>query len=83
MEVELSNVAVKQYLRLNEPDLSRITEALDRLEKEPPEGDIKKLQGKEQEFRIREGKYRILYKVKEECIVVYRISTRGQAYKGD
>lgn len=82
MEVELSNEAVKQYLRLNEPDLSRITDAIDKLEKKPPEGDIIRVQGKKElEFRLREGGYRILYKVKDDCIVVYKIARRGQAYK--
>jgi mRNA-degrading endonuclease RelE of RelBE toxin-antitoxin system len=30
MKVELSNEAVKQYKRLNEPALSRITDAIDK-----------------------------------------------------
>jgi mRNA-degrading endonuclease RelE of RelBE toxin-antitoxin system len=40
MDAFLTNTALKQYERLNEPMLSRITDAIDGLEKEPPEGDI-------------------------------------------
>jgi mRNA interferase RelE/StbE len=68
---------------MSEPNLSRILEALDKLSHEPLEGDIKKLQGKEDEFRLRVGNYRILFTIKDEedYIAVYRIAPRGQAYK--
>ena len=42
MRVELNNTAKKQYKKLNEPYKSRIAAALDKLELEPPKGDIKK-----------------------------------------
>jgi mRNA interferase RelE/StbE len=80
MEVELDNTATKEYLRLNEPDLSRITAAIDKLEEEPPEGDIKKLRGKNG-YRVRVGSYRIIFDIEREKVVVYRIARRGQAYK--
>ncbi|MCL2295289.1 MAG: hypothetical protein FWC36_10590 [Spirochaetes bacterium] len=35
MKVELNSTARKQFHRLNEPYLSRITAALDKLEREP------------------------------------------------
>jgi mRNA interferase RelE/StbE len=80
MEVELSSEAVKQYKRLNEPFLSRITAAIDRLELDPPEGDIKKLQGKAG-YRLKIGGYRILFDIEPRSIYIYRIAPRGQAYK--
>jgi mRNA interferase RelE/StbE len=80
MVIELSNEAVKQYRRLNEPDLSRITGAIDKLEQEPPEGDIKKLQGKDG-YRVRVGSYRIIFDFAPDSIHIYRIVSRGQAYK--
>jgi mRNA interferase RelE/StbE len=80
MEVELDTTAVKEYLRLNEPDLSRITAAIDKLEEEPPEGDITKLQGKDG-YRVRVGSYRIIFDIEPEKVVVYRIARRGQVYK--
>lgn len=80
MEIELNNTAVKQYLQLNEPLLSRITDAINKLEKEPPEGDIKKLQGRDG-YRVRVGSYRIIFDIEPDRIYVYKIAPRGQAYK--
>ena len=81
MEIRLSNEAVRQYRRLNEPTLSRITEAIDKLELEPPEGDIIKLTDKENEYRLRIGGHRIIFKKEGDYILVSRIIQRGQAYK--
>jgi mRNA interferase RelE/StbE len=80
MRIELSNTARKQFRRLNEPYKSRIAKALDDLEKEPPEGDIKKLQGRDG-YRAVVGGYRILFDIETDRIDVFQISPRGQAYK--
>jgi mRNA interferase RelE/StbE len=80
MNVTLNKKAKKQFAKLNEPMRSRIAESIDRLEHEPPEGDIKQLQGRDG-YRLRVGGYRILFKKKENCLAVYKISPRGQAYK--
>ena len=60
MRTELNNTARKQYRRLNEPHRGRIVEALDLLEKQPPEGNIKKLQGRDG-YRVVVGDYHILF----------------------
>jgi len=80
MRVELSNAAKKQYKKLNEPYKSRIVAALDRLELEPPEGDIKKLQGRDG-YRAVVGDYRILFDIENDRIDVFKIAPRGQVYK--
>jgi mRNA-degrading endonuclease RelE of RelBE toxin-antitoxin system len=80
MEVFLSNKAVNQYERLNEPLLSRITEAIDKLEQEPPEGDIVPLSGKPHNFRLKVGGVRVLYRIEANTILVTHIVPRGQAY---
>ena len=81
MEIELTNKAVKQYECLSEPELSRITAAINGLELEPPVGNIVKLTDKEGEYRLRTGNYRIIYKKTDDCIVITKIAQRGQAYK--
>jgi mRNA interferase RelE/StbE len=81
MEITISSEGVKQYHRLNEPDLSRITAAIDKLECEPPEGDIKELKGHPGVYRLRVGGYRILYTIAEPYINVFKIARRGQVYK--
>jgi mRNA interferase RelE/StbE len=80
MRVELTSGAVRQYERLNEPLVNRITAAIDKLEHEPPEGDIKELKGYSGVYRLRVGGYRILYTVEDDCAVIFKIAPRGQAY---
>ena len=82
MRVELNNAAKKQFRRLNEPYKSRISAALDKLESEPPEGDIKKLQGRDG-YRVVVGDYRILFDIENDRIDVFKIAPRGQVYKKD
>jgi len=77
MRVELNNTAMKQYKNLNEPYKSRIAAALDKLESEPPEGNIKKLQGR-YGYRIVVGDYRILFDIEKGRIDVFKIAPRGQ-----
>jgi mRNA interferase RelE/StbE len=81
MEITLTHTAVKQYKRLNEPMLSRINMAIDGLEKEPPEGDIKELTDNPGVFRLRVGGYRILYTIEDNYIDIFKIARRGQSYK--
>ncbi|MDR0321424.1 MAG: type II toxin-antitoxin system RelE/ParE family toxin [Treponema sp.] len=81
MRVVLEKKVVKYLERLNEPMKGRIIRALIRLANEPPQGDIKKLQGQEAAYRVRIGDYRILFKDKISCIAVYEIGPRGQIYK--
>jgi len=80
MEAFLTKAAVKQYGWLNEPMLSRIDDAIDGLEKEPPEGSILPLGGKKGIFRLKVGGYRILFRKRGEEILVTHIEPRGQAY---
>jgi len=81
MKVVLEKKAAKYLERLNEPVKSNIIAALKKLAAEPPQGDIKKLQGQETAYRVRVGNYRILYKEKITFMAVYNIAPRGQAYK--
>jgi len=80
MHVELNNTAKRQFNRLNEPYRSLIATALDKLENEPPEGDIKKLQGRDG-YRVTVGGYRILFDIENDRIDVFKIAPRGSVYK--
>ena len=80
MTVLLHRSADKYYERLNQDDKDRIDQALDDLEKEPPEGDIKPIAGGPGRFRVRVGSFRLLFRIKENVILVTHIDPRGQAY---
>ena len=82
MQVFVEKQAAKYLERLNEPMKGRILDALEKLAAEPPEGDIRKLQGEETAYRLRIGGYRVLFKQKPACLAVYKIASRGQSYKG-
>ena len=79
MQVFVEKQAAKYLERLNEPMKGRILDALEKLAAEPPEGDIRKLQGEVTAYRLRIGGYRVLFKQKPAC---YKIASRGQSYKG-
>ena len=57
----------------------RIIKAIERI----PQGDIKKLQGEKHPplYRLRIGKYRIIYHIENEDIIIAKIDTRGDIYK--
>jgi mRNA interferase RelE/StbE len=81
VEVLLHHTADKYLSRLNAIDRDRINAALDDLEKEPPEGDIRPVSGQPGLFRTRVGDYRLLWKIKDNHILVTHIDPRGQVYK--
>jgi mRNA-degrading endonuclease RelE of RelBE toxin-antitoxin system len=49
----------------------------------PFEGDINKLKGKKVKniFRLRIGKFRVIYSSEKEVIKIIKIDTRGDVYK--
>ena len=55
----------------------RLKEAIEKL----PYGDIRKLTGFENEYRLRVGDLRVLFTVENDIIIVNDIKPRGQVYK--
>ena len=81
MHALLHHTAKKYFDRLNQSDRKRIKEALQDLEKEPPEGDIRPYEGNPGVWRLKVGGYRVLYKIEDDIILATHIEPRGQAYK--
>ena len=81
MNVAISPRAAKFLKRLNEPQKGRIINALEQLAKEPPQGDIKSLAGRDG-YRLRVGDYRVLFDIIDNEIAVHEIGSRGQIYRG-
>ena len=80
MNVVLSPKSDKYLKALDAPVRERIKNALRKLSLEPPQGDIVSLSGKDG-FRLRVGKYRLLFDIMDDRIIVYDIGLRGQIYK--
>lgn len=47
-----------------------------------PFGDIKKLQGYSNLYRLRIGDYRVIYQTENDTIIIDAVLPRGEAYKG-
>jgi mRNA-degrading endonuclease RelE of RelBE toxin-antitoxin system len=81
MQVLLHSIPSKYLERLNATDRDRIKSALKKLEKEPPEGDIRPYESNPGIWRLKvSGGYRALFKFEGDTILVTHIEPRGQAY---
>ena len=79
------DIPTQKYLKKLDNSVSqRIIESIERLAEDPIPPDSKRIIGiMEKVFRIRVGKFRVLYRVnyKNFCVVVIDINTRGRVYK--
>ena len=75
--------AVKELESIPEKDRSRIVYRIQGLADNPRPHGCEKLSGQDK-YRLRQGKYRILYLVKDEevVVIVVRVAHRKEAYKG-
>lgn len=76
MNIEYSKKAVKYINTLDRPTKQRIKNAVEKL----PTGDIKKLKGVENGYRLRVGDLRVLFSIEDNDIYIDNIIPRGQAY---
>jgi len=76
MEITYSARAAKAISKISNPFKKNIKEAIEKL----PAGDVKKLKGFANTYRLRVGDYRILYDVNGD-IEITDVLPRGAAYK--
>ena len=81
MKVRLSKYAEKFLKKTDRVTEKRIRKALEKLEEEPPQGDIRQLKGHDGFFRLTIGGYRAVFCIGEDIIKVIEIDSRGQVYK--
>ena len=77
MRIVYKKKAVKYINSADMQTKKRLKEAIEKI----PFGDIKKLAGFENEYRLRVGDLRVLFTLEENTITVNDIKPRGQAYK--
>ena len=77
MQIEYSKKAVKYINSTDKPTKSRLKEAIEKI----PLGDIKKLQGVDNGYRLRVGDLRVLFSIEDDIIYIDNILPRGQVYK--
>ncbi|MCC5840446.1 MAG: type II toxin-antitoxin system RelE/ParE family toxin [Opitutales bacterium] len=76
---ELKPKAIKDLKSIPLKERERIVERIERME-DDLQGDVKKLTNHTPEYRMRSGKYRVLFEIEGERIVVYRVLHRKEAY---
>ena len=80
MQILFGKTSLKYLARCEGKTRSAIIEAIGNL---PDHGDIRKLKGRviENAFRLRIGKYRVIYTWEGDVIRIIKIDTRGDIYK--
>ena len=81
MNIILSKTAQKALSAVPQKQHDRIIAAIQGLLSVPPKGDIKKMQGKSDEYRLRVGNYRVIYSCESNDIDILDIGIRGDVYK--
>lgn len=80
MNILYSKTSLKYLSKLDKNVRANIVGAIDKL---PDTGDIKKMRGRSIEglYRLRLGKYRILFIWEKDSIKILNVDTRGDIYK--
>ncbi len=86
MQLVYSRAAVKAINGMDKVTKARIHAGILGLTQKPPQGDIKPMQGySDGRYRLRVGKYRIIYKfgveMELEILHIIDIGSRGDIYK--
>jgi len=79
-DVRFKPRAVKELERLASQDRSRILQGIEQM-RDGLKGDVKHLTDFTPEYRLRIGRYRVLFEVEGATVIVYRILPRREAYR--
>ena len=77
--IQYDKRCLKYLRRIDKKAQLRILKAI----KDLPYGDVKKLQGRAEDYRLRVGDYRIIFTKDDEELLIYviEIAPRGDIYK--
>ncbi|MDZ7829560.1 MAG: type II toxin-antitoxin system RelE/ParE family toxin [Halofilum sp. (in: g-proteobacteria)] len=80
--LEFRQSVAKDLRRVPKSELTRILKRIDALAEEPRPPGCEKLSGQER-YRIRQGRYRILYEITDDALVVtiVKVAHRRHAYR--
>ena len=82
-EIEISRTAERQMRRLPRADQTHVARTMLALADDPFPRGVRKLAGYDDVFRVRTGRYRILYSVSDRAlvIVVLKVGHRKDVYR--
>ena len=78
--LEIKDEARQQLRALSKEQRQNVGRRLDMLQNNLT-GDVKKLTGRTQEYRLRVGSFRVLFMLETDLISVYRVSDRKEVYE--
>lgn len=77
MEIKYSKQALKYLKKLHKPKREQILNAIRLL----PSGDVKKMKGEDNLYRLRVNDYRVLFSQDGVIIMITKIGSRGDIYQ--
>lgn len=77
MEIRITKTAIKNIKKLDTPTRERVLNGIYKL----PLGDIKRLQGYNNYYRLRVSDFRVIYTIAENTITILSVLPRGEVYK--
>ena len=82
-KIEFKHSAEKELRKLDKSHIPDIVTKIEQLATNPRPRQSKKLTGSERGYRLRAGKYRIIYQVDEAAkkVTIYLIRHRKEAYR--
>ena len=81
-KIEIKKSAVKELKNIQKPDLKRIIKKISSLKNNPRPSGSKRLSNSEK-YRIRQGRYRRLYEILDDILIVYvvKVGHRKDVYR--
>jgi mRNA interferase RelE/StbE len=81
--VEFLPSAARAFAKLDRAVQRRLAQRIDRLAREPRQGDVRMLRGADDVWRLRVGDYRVLYRIEDDrlVILVVKIGHRRDVYR--
>ena len=82
-EIEFTKRARRQFIKLIPAVQLRLQGAIDELSENPRPDGVKKLKGRDDEYRIRIGDYRVIYTVEDRVllVIVVQVGLRSNVYE--
>lgn len=77
MQITYEKEAAKHIQTQDKITRQRLKAAIEKL----PDGDVKKLQGYKNDYRLRVGNLRVIYSLADDIIIIKDVLPRGQVYK--
>ena len=81
--IEYKTSAEKELDALDGQNHARILKAINGLKENPRPVGCKKLKGRDNEYRIQIGRYRVIYEIRDAVLIVLvvKVAHRGKVYR--